>query len=177
MSAQTADPTATTTGSWRAGTEEETKPQQVLEQCKNDFVNAIATQVAVPKPVFNLIRLNVLFDACAHRFMSQLPDRREVATNAGGLRLHRYGSLHGTVLRLEVVLPDGTILDQLTTLRKDNTGYDLKLLFIGAEGTLGVITGVSILTPPAPQASNNVIIALPSFKNVFPCTKLSRGSF
>jgi FAD/FMN-containing dehydrogenase len=45
-----------------------------------------------------------------------------VATNAGGLRLLRYGSLHGTVLGLEVVLPDGTIMDQLTTLRKDNTG-------------------------------------------------------
>lgn len=91
-----------------------------------------------------------------------------VSTNAGGLRLLRYGSLHGTVLGLEVVLPDGTILDQLTTLRKDNTGYDLKQLFIGAEGTLGVITGVSILTPPAPQASNNVILALPSFDNVRP---------
>lgn len=48
-----------------------------------------------------------------------------MATNAGGLRLLRYGSLHGTVLGLEVVLPDGTILDQLTTLRKDNTGMSL----------------------------------------------------
>ena len=47
-------------------------------------------------------------------------------------------------------------------------GYDIKQLFIGAEGTLGVITGVSILTPPAPQASNNVILALPSFDNVLP---------
>ncbi|KAL0575996.1 D-lactate ferricytochrome c oxidoreductase [Marasmius crinis-equi] len=91
-----------------------------------------------------------------------------VATNAGGLRLLRYGSLHGSVLGLEVVLPDGTILDQLTTLRKDNTGYDLKQLFIGAEGTLGIITGISILTPPAPQASNNVILALPHFDNVLP---------
>ncbi|KAF5337329.1 hypothetical protein D9611_003319 [Ephemerocybe angulata] len=91
-----------------------------------------------------------------------------VSTNAGGLRLLRYGSLHGTVLGVEVVLPDGTILDQLTTLRKDNTGYDIKQLFIGAEGTLGVVTAVSILTPPAPQASNNVILALPSFKNVLP---------
>ncbi|CAA7266588.1 unnamed protein product [Cyclocybe aegerita] len=91
-----------------------------------------------------------------------------VATNAGGLRLLRYGSLHGSVLGLEVVLADGRILDQLTTLRKDNTGYDLKQLFIGAEGTLGVITAVSILTPPAPQASSNVILALPSFDNVLP---------
>ncbi|KAI1797774.1 FAD-binding domain-containing protein [Ganoderma leucocontextum] len=91
-----------------------------------------------------------------------------VSTNAGGLRLLRYGSLHGSVLGLEVVLPDGTILDQLTTLRKDNTGYDLKQLFIGAEGTLGIVTGVSILAAPAPQASNNVMLALPKFENVLP---------
>jgi len=74
-----------------------------------------------------------------------------VATNAGGLRLLRYGSLHGNVLGLEVVLPDGTILENLSTLRKDNTGYDLKQLFIGSEGTLGIITGVSILTPRRPK--------------------------
>nr|XP_037857180.1 D-2-hydroxyglutarate dehydrogenase, mitochondrial isoform X4 [Chlorocebus sabaeus] len=77
-----------------------------------------------------------------------------VATNAGGLRFLRYGSLHGTVLGLEVVLADGTILDCLTSLRKDNTGYDLKQLFIGSEGTLGVITAVSILCPPKPRAVN-----------------------
>ncbi|KAH9944485.1 FAD-binding domain-containing protein [Epithele typhae] len=94
-----------------------------------------------------------------------------VSTNAGGLRLLRYGSLHGSVLGLEVVLPDGTVLDQLTSLRKDNTGYDLKQLFIGAEGTLGVVTGVSILAAPAPQASNNVILALPKFDNVQPLFK------
>ncbi|KAK2461799.1 hypothetical protein APHAL10511_006262 [Amanita phalloides] len=98
-----------------------------------------------------------------------------VSTNAGGLRLLRYGSLRGTVLGLEVVLPDGTILDQLSTLRKDNTGYDLKQLFIGAEGTLGVITAVSILTPPAPQASNNVILALPSFSNVLPLYQIVKS--
>ncbi|KAG2350529.1 FAD-binding domain-containing protein [Suillus weaverae] len=91
-----------------------------------------------------------------------------ISTNAGGLRLLRYGSLHGTVLGLEVVLPDGTILDQLSTLRKDNTGYDLKQLFIGGEGTLGIVTGVSILTPPAPQATNNIFLALPRFDNVLP---------
>ncbi|PNI12356.1 D2HGDH isoform 4 [Pan troglodytes] len=77
-----------------------------------------------------------------------------VATNAGGLRFLRYGSLHGTVLGLEVVLADGTVLDCLTSLRKDNTGYDLKQLFIGSEGTLGIITAVSILCPPKPRAVN-----------------------
>jgi FAD/FMN-containing dehydrogenase len=58
-----------------------------------------------------------------------------IATNAGGVRLLRYGSLHGTVLGLKVVLADGTILDTLTKLRKDNTGYDLKQIFIGSEGS------------------------------------------
>ncbi|KAI0793403.1 FAD-binding domain-containing protein [Abortiporus biennis] len=98
-----------------------------------------------------------------------------VSTNAGGLRLLRYGSLHGSVLGLEVVLPDGTILNQLSSLRKDNTGYDLKQLFIGAEGTLGIVTGVSILAAPAPQATSNVILALPKFDNVLPLfTKVKR---
>ncbi|KZT06863.1 FAD-binding domain-containing protein [Laetiporus sulphureus 93-53] len=94
-----------------------------------------------------------------------------VSTNAGGLRLLRYGSLHGSVLGLEVVLPDGIILDLLNNLRKDNTGYDLKQLFIGAEGTLGIVTGISILTAAAPHASNNVMLALPSFANVLPLYK------
>ncbi|KIY50640.1 FAD-binding domain-containing protein [Fistulina hepatica ATCC 64428] len=99
-----------------------------------------------------------------------------VSTNAGGLRLLRYGSLHGSVLGLEVVLPNGQILDQLTTLRKDNTGYDLKQLFIGAEGTLGIVTGVSILTPPAPQATTNVMFALPCFENILPLySQVKRG--
>ncbi|KAL8696779.1 MAG: hypothetical protein Q9224_002625, partial [Gallowayella concinna] len=89
-----------------------------------------------------------------------------VATNAGGLRLLRYGSLHGTVLGLEVVLPDGTVMDDLTTLRKNNTGYDLKQLFIGGEGTLGVITGVSIHCPQRSQAVNVAFFGLESFEKV-----------
>lgn len=89
-----------------------------------------------------------------------------VATNAGGLRLLRYGSLHGTVLGLEVVLADGTVVNNLSTLRKDNTGYDLKQLFIGSEGTLGVITAVSILCPPRPTAVNVAFLGLESFEKV-----------
>lgn len=61
-----------------------------------------------------------------------------------------------------------SLVDYMKRSRSGLSGYDLKQLFIGAEGTLGVITGVSILTPPAPQASNNVILALPSFNNVLP---------
>ncbi|XP_045414720.1 D-2-hydroxyglutarate dehydrogenase, mitochondrial isoform X2 [Lemur catta] len=86
-----------------------------------------------------------------------------VATNAGGLRFLRYGSLHGTVLGLEVVLADGTVLNCLTSLRKDNTGYDLKQLFIGSEGTLGVITAVSILCPPKPKAVSVAFLESPFY--------------
>ncbi|KAF7722172.1 hypothetical protein EC973_003650 [Apophysomyces ossiformis] len=89
-----------------------------------------------------------------------------VSTNAGGLRLIRYGNMHGNVLGLEVVLPDGSILDNLSTLRKDNTGYDLKQLFIGAEGTLGIVTGVSLITPRRPKAVNVAVIGLESFNHV-----------
>lgn len=89
-----------------------------------------------------------------------------VATNAGGLRLLRYGSLHGSVLGLEVVLPNGEILDSMHSLRKDNTGYDLKQLFIGSEGTIGIITGVSILCPPRPNAFHVSFLGVESYEMV-----------
>merc|ERR550534_3472580 len=87
-----------------------------------------------------------------------------VATNAGGIRLLRYGSLHGSVLGLEVVLSDGRVLDCLQALRKDNTGLDLKQLFIGSEGTLGIITAVAILCPTKPNAVTTAFLALESFE-------------
>ncbi|KAI7875748.1 uncharacterized protein EV154DRAFT_75449 [Mucor mucedo] len=89
-----------------------------------------------------------------------------VSTNAGGLRLIKFGNLHGNVLGLEVVLPDGTVLENLSTLRKDNSGYDLKQLFIGSEGTLGLITGISLLTPRRPKAVNVAMVALDSYEAV-----------
>ncbi|KAK9113051.1 hypothetical protein Scep_020570 [Stephania cephalantha] len=92
-----------------------------------------------------------------------------VSTNAGGLRMIRYGSLHGNVLGLEAVLANGTVLDMLGTLRKDNTGYDLKQLFIGSEGSLGIITKVSILTPPRLFSTNLAFLACNDF---FSCQKL-----
>uniref|UniRef100_A0A0D9WWC1 Probable D-2-hydroxyglutarate dehydrogenase, mitochondrial n=1 Tax=Leersia perrieri TaxID=77586 RepID=A0A0D9WWC1_9ORYZ len=92
-----------------------------------------------------------------------------ISTNAGGLRFIRYGSLHGNVLGLEVVLADGTVLDMLTTLRKDNTGYDLKHLFIGSEGSLGVVTKIAILTPAKLPSTN---VAFLSCNDYISCQKL-----
>merc|ERR1712107_799112 len=66
----------------------------------------------------------------------------------------------------EAVLADGTILDNMSTLRKDNTGYDLKQLFIGSEGSLGVVTGVSINTPVKPSSVNVAFLACPSYEDV-----------
>lgn len=73
-----------------------------------------------------------------------------VSTNAGGVHVVRFGMMRDLVLGLEVVLPDGAILDGLSTLRKNNTGYDLKQLFIGAEGTLGVVTAATLKLFPPP---------------------------
>lgn len=75
-----------------------------------------------------------------------------LSTNAGGIRLFRYGNLHGNVLGIEVVLANGNVVDLMSTVKKDNTGYHLKNLFIGAEGTLGIITKVVIQCPPLPKS-------------------------
>ncbi|SFO30383.1 FAD/FMN-containing dehydrogenase [Bradyrhizobium sp. Ghvi] len=75
-----------------------------------------------------------------------------IATNAGGTGVLRYGNTRDNVLGLEVVLPDGSIWDGLYALRKNNTGYDLKHLFIGSEGTLGIITGAVLKLHPLPTA-------------------------
>jgi FAD/FMN-containing dehydrogenase len=84
-----------------------------------------------------------------------------LSTNAGGLNALHYGVARDLVLGLEVVLPDGRVLDGLTSLRKDNTGYDLRDLFIGAEGTLGVITAASLKLFPAPRCVETAFVAVP----------------
>jgi FAD/FMN-containing dehydrogenase len=85
-----------------------------------------------------------------------------LSTNAGGVNVLRYGNAREQVLGLEVVLPDGRVWDGLRALRKDNTGYDLKQLFLGAEGTLGVITAAVLRLHPRPTASATAWIALQS---------------
>ena len=85
-----------------------------------------------------------------------------LSTNAGGTAVLRYGNAREMVLGLEVVLPDGEIWDGLRGLRKDNTGYDLKQLFLGAEGTLGVITAAVLKLHPKPKASATALAAIES---------------
>ena len=83
-----------------------------------------------------------------------------LSTNAGGVGVLRYGNTRDLVLGLEVVLPDGRIWHGLRGLRKDNTGYDLKHLFIGAEGTLGIITAAVLKLFPRPQAIATACVAV-----------------
>ncbi|MFZ5503785.1 MAG: FAD-binding oxidoreductase [Pseudomonadota bacterium] len=83
-----------------------------------------------------------------------------ISTNAGGIGVLRYGSARNLVLGLEVVLPDGRIWNGLRSLRKDNTGYDLKQLFIGAEGTLGIITAAVLKLYPRPAHSATACVAI-----------------
>lgn len=84
-----------------------------------------------------------------------------VSTNAGGVNVLRYGMMRELVLGLEVVLPDGRVLNLLSGLRKDNRSIDLKQLFIGAEGTLGIVTAVAVKLMPAPDRVATALIALP----------------
>lgn len=89
-----------------------------------------------------------------------------ISTNAGGLRYMRYGSLHANVLGLRVVLPSGEVLDEMNVLRKDNTGYHLKHLFVGAEGTLGIVTEVALSLPPAPRSTQTIFCACPDWQSL-----------
>lgn len=84
-----------------------------------------------------------------------------LSTNAGGTAVLRYGMMRDLTLGLEVVLADGQVLDGLRSLRKDNSGYDLRDLFIGSEGTLGIITAACLKLFPLPAQRTTAIVALP----------------
>jgi len=97
-----------------------------------------------------------------------------VSTNAGGINVLRYGMTRELVLGLEVVLPDGTIFDGLSTLRKDNRGIDLKQMFIGAEGTLGIVTAVSVKLAPYPDQVATALLALASLDDAIQLFRRAR---
>src|SRR5690606_11111696 len=84
-----------------------------------------------------------------------------LATNAGGTAVLRYGNARDMVLGLEVVLADGSVWDWPRGLRNDNTGYDRKQLFLGSEGTLGIITAAVLMLHPAPKAAATVPFSVP----------------
>ncbi len=85
-----------------------------------------------------------------------------LATNAGGVNVLRYGNARDQVLGIEAVLADGTIINGLKRLRKDNTGYDLRHLIIGSEGTLGVITAAALRLVPRPSQVGTALLAVPT---------------
>lgn len=89
-----------------------------------------------------------------------------LSTNAGGINFIKHNSLHANCIGLKAVLANGDILDNMTTLRKDNTGYDLKHLFIGGEGTLGIITECAILCTPYVKNKNWILTACNNFDDI-----------
>ena len=97
-----------------------------------------------------------------------------IATNAGGINVLRYGNSRSQVLGLEVVLGDGRVWNGLSPLYKNNTGYDLKHLFIGAEGTLGVITAASLRLYPNPVNSVSVLLGFSSLDDCLELLSLAR---
>ncbi len=98
-----------------------------------------------------------------------------LSTNAGGIHVLRYGNMRELVLGLEVVLPDGRVWDGLRRLRKDNTGYDLKQLFIGAEGTLGIITTAVLRLFPAPAQKATAFIGLAQVEHAMAILERARA--
>ena len=97
-----------------------------------------------------------------------------LSTNAGGIHVLRYGNARDAVLGLEVVLPDGSVWNGLRALRKDNTGYDLKHLFIGGEGTLGIITAAVLKLFPRPRQVATIFASVASPDQVLGLLQLAR---
>jgi FAD/FMN-containing dehydrogenase len=97
-----------------------------------------------------------------------------IATNAGGTAVLRYGNMRDQVLGLEVVLPDGQVWNGLRSLRKDNTGYDIKHLFIGSEGTLGIITAAALKLHAAPRSRATALASVRDFAAAVRLFQLAR---
>ena len=100
-----------------------------------------------------------------------------VSTNAGGNGVLQHGMMREQVLGLEVVLADGSVLPMLRPMIKNNTGYDLKQFFIGAEGTLGIITRVLLRLRPAPQATATTLVAMPDFDSALAVLQRMQARF
>jgi FAD/FMN-containing dehydrogenase len=98
-----------------------------------------------------------------------------IATNAGGIRVIRHGVTRDNILGLEAVLADGTVISSMNRLRKNNTGYDLKQLFIGSEGTLGVITRAVVRLQPLPSGKATALVALSNYDHAVALLKRAQA--
>ena len=99
------------------------------------------------------------------------------STNAGGVNVLKYGMARDQIMGIEVVLPDGSIFSDLKSLKKDNTGYDLKQLFIGAEGTLGVITKISLKLASKPKNTVTCMVAVKSVNDAITLLQNTKIAF
>jgi D-2-hydroxyglutarate dehydrogenase len=97
-----------------------------------------------------------------------------LATNAGGIKFIKYNSMHANCLGLKAVLADGTVLDNMNPHKKDSTGYDLKHLFIGSEGTLGFITECAILCPPMAKNRQICLLGGNNYDDVLKCLQVAK---
>jgi FAD/FMN-containing dehydrogenase len=97
------------------------------------------------------------------------------ATNAGGVNVLRFGMARDLILGLEAVLPDGSLWSSMRGLRKDNRGYDLKQLFIGSEGTLGIVTGLCLKLHPKPATIETAYLGVGSIEDAMAISALARG--
>lgn len=123
------------------------------------------------------VTIQALQEACADAGLLFAPDWGArgtaqvgggISTNAGGLNVLRWGSIRSQILGLEVVLPDGQIWDGMSSLRKDATGLDLKQLFIGTEGTLGIVTAAVFTLHPLPSVHRTSFVALSDLDSLMP---------
>lgn len=150
------------------------RPQVVLSLSRLDRVRAIDTEggTMIVEAGVTLAQAQTAADEADRLFPLSLASEASsqiggvLATNAGGVGVLAYGNARALALGLEVVTADGRVWDGLRTLKKDNTGYDLRDLFIGSEGTLGVITAAALKLFPRPAETAVAFAALPDLQSV-----------
>ena len=138
---------------------------QIIDVDRNEMVATVEAGVILQNLQETLADQNLLFPLDLGARGSCMIGGN-VATNAGGINVLRYGMVRNLVLGLEVVLMDGTVLSSMYPMLKNNTGYDLKQMFIGSEGTLGVITKVMVRLFPLPTSCQCAMVAVDSFDAV-----------
>lgn len=161
----------------------EARPCVVLSLTRMNAILAVDVERATVTTEAG-VTIQAVQEACAAQGLLFAPDWGArgsaqvgggISTNAGGLNVLRWGSLRSQVLGLEVVLPDGQVWNGLRSLRKDATGLDVKQLFIGTEGTLGIVTAAVFALHPLPTRHRTALVALPALHTLMPFFALARS--